>query len=112
MKKNLCALLALILIVSLAFPLTAGAVTEDAQNQSYSCYSLDATESVLGPSLITDNADSVVIYELNSNTMMYTLNPDEVIEPASLVKTLKIIPVTLNMPKLSVLTILPQALFV
>ena len=86
MKNNLCVLLALVLIVSFALPLTVGAATEDAQNQSYSCYSLDAAESVLGPTLITDNADSVVVYELNSNTMMYTLNPDEVIEPASLVK--------------------------
>lgn len=77
---------ALIALLIYLLPVTAFAVTEDAQNRSYSCYSLDATESVLGHTELTDNADTAVIYELNSNTMMYTLNPDQLIEPASLVK--------------------------
>ena len=85
MKKILSSALALIMILMLAAPISVSA-TEDAQNRSYSCYSLDATESVLGTTEVTDNADSVVIYELNSNTMMYALNPDMIIEPASLVK--------------------------
>ena len=83
MKKVISAVLVSIMLLFL--PLNVSA-TEDAQNRSYSCYSLDATESVLGTTVITDNADSAVIYELNSNTMMYAMNPDEPIEPASLVK--------------------------
>ncbi len=83
MKKVISAVLVLLMLLLL--PLNVFA-TEDAQNRSYSCYSLDATESVLGTTVITDNADSAVIYELNSNTMMYAMNPDEPIEPASLVK--------------------------
>lgn len=86
MKKVLSLTLVAVIILLLIIPFSVTAVTEDAQNRSYNCYSLDATEAVLGPTELTDNADSVVIYELNSNTMMYTLNPDQLIEPASLVK--------------------------
>lgn len=84
MKKVVSGSIAFIMLLLLIMPVCA--VTEDAQNRSYTCYSLDATEAVLGPSEITDNADSVVVYELNSNTMMYAMNPDQMIEPASLVK--------------------------
>ena len=86
MKKVLSMVFVAVMILLLILPFSVTAVTEDAQNRSYNCYSLDATEAVLGPTELTDNADSVVIYELNSNTMMYTLNPDQLIEPASLVK--------------------------
>ena len=85
MKKVISAGLACVALLLLLMPISVSA-TEDAQNRSYSCYSLDATESVLGTTVLTDNADTAVIYELNSNTMMYAVNPDEVIEPASLVK--------------------------
>ena len=73
-------------ILLMLVPVSVNAVTEDAQNRSYTCYSLDATESALGTNELTDNADSIVIYELNSNTTMYALYPDQMIEPASLVK--------------------------
>ena len=86
MKKVVSMVLIAAMVLLFTLPISAKAVTEDAQNRSYNCYSLDATEAVLGPTELTDNADSIVIYELNSNTMMYTLNPDQLIEPASLVK--------------------------
>lgn len=86
MKKFVCACIVFVMLLYMFAPISAAAVTEDAQNRSYSCYSLDATESVIGTVEVIENADSIVVYELNSNTMMYAMNPDMMIEPASLVK--------------------------
>jgi len=55
-------------------------------NQNVSCYSLDAVNSILGKEELIENADSIVVYEVNSNTLMYGWNADEQVYPASLVK--------------------------
>ena len=60
--------------------------SDDSGKKLYSSNTLDAVETILGNKEITDNVDSAVIYEMSSDTMLYTINPDQLIEPASLVK--------------------------
>lgn len=52
------------------------------------CYGLDAVTPYLGYGQIVDNTQAVFLYERNSNTLMYTQNPDAKIYPSSLVKIL------------------------
>lgn len=51
-------------------------------------HSIDASISVLGNQIITDNAKSVILYETNTDTLMYGYNQDEKVYPSSLVKIL------------------------
>ena len=52
------------------------------------CHSLDASVSYLGTKKITDNINTAIVYETNSDTLMYSLNIDDKIDPSSLVKIL------------------------
>lgn len=65
---------------------TDPSVNTTTQEKTYSCYTLDAVESIIGSKEIVENVDTAVIYEYSSDTMMYALNPDVRVEPASLVK--------------------------
>lgn len=49
-------------------------------------HSLDALNPLLGSEKLVDNVRSAIVYEANSQTMMYAWNPDEQMYPASLVK--------------------------
>lgn len=85
--RKICSLF---LIAVLLTGLMAGTISatdaEDTGKKLYSSNTLDAVETILGNKEITDNVDTAVIYELSSDTMLYTINPDQLIEPASLVK--------------------------
>lgn len=50
------------------------------------CHSIDASVPFLGTSQLVDNAKSVILFEMNSETLMYAWNADEQMSPASLVK--------------------------
>lgn len=68
--------------------------TDDVQNDLSSaavtngCHTLDATSTYLGTKQITDNISSAIVYETNSDTLMYSLNADDKVYPSSLVKIL------------------------
>jgi len=49
-------------------------------------YSLDALNPLLGTEKLVDNARSAIIYESNSQTLLYAWNPDVQMYPASFVK--------------------------
>lgn len=53
---------------------------------SSGCHSVDATMTLGDEGKIVDTAKAVVLYELNSGTMLYTWNPDAKIYPTSMVK--------------------------
>ena len=83
--KKVCLFLTILSILLSAVPV--GALdAETAASDKVSCYSLDADNTVLGKEEIVENADSIIIYEKNSNTLMYTWNADQQGYPASLVK--------------------------
>ena len=51
-----------------------------------SCQGIDALSTILGNIKISENLRSAFLYEANSQTLMYTLEPDKPMYPASLVK--------------------------
>lgn len=51
-------------------------------------HSLDAGKPLLGTNKLVDNVQSAVLYETGSQTLMYSLNADEKVSPASFVKIL------------------------
>lgn len=50
------------------------------------CHSLDATMTLSTEEKLVETAKAVIVYERNSGTMLYTLNPDGKIFPTSMVK--------------------------
>lgn len=49
---------------------------------------LNATVSVLGNNKLVNNAEAVILYEVNSDTLVYAWNADQQVYPASMVKIL------------------------
>ena len=50
------------------------------------CYSYDAESAMLGRQAVVDNAEAVFLFEVNTQTLMYSLNPDTPMDPSSLTK--------------------------
>jgi len=50
------------------------------------CHSIDAKLSMIGSGQLLENAESVILFENNSQTLMYDWNADLMTDPASLVK--------------------------
>lgn len=67
------------------FFVIAGATSDDPAVTS-GCHSVDAAMTLSTEEKLTDTAKAVVLYELNSDTMLYTYNPDGKIYPTSMVK--------------------------
>ena len=55
---------------------------------THGCHSVDAASAYLGSEKLTDNVGSAIMYETNSDTLMYAWHADETIYPSSLVKIL------------------------
>lgn len=53
---------------------------------SSGCHSIDAKQSLLGNEQLIENAESVILFETVSSTLMYDWNADVKTDPASLVK--------------------------
>lgn len=96
MKKfrGSCLLIVLVLIAWL-IALPAGAVSDTSSNTPYTgnngsvtngCHTIDAQRPLLGSDRMLKTAGSVFVYEINSDTVVYGYNPDERVQPASLVK--------------------------
>lgn len=86
MKKT--GLRCLILCIVLTFlPITVfGSQTGDDYAVSSGSHSIDATASLLGYQKLIDNCSSALLFEMDTQTMMYAWNVDEKIYPASFVK--------------------------
>ena len=64
-----------------------GSFAEEASLEvSNGCHSVDANMSFLGQTKLIENAESVFVFETNSQTLMYGWNADVQMYPASLVK--------------------------
>ncbi len=86
MKKNraLCVFLCLILTLgSLMLPVQAISVDQSVQN---GCHSADAVMQLAEEGKLVETSKAVIVYELTSDTMIYTWNPDAQIFPSSMVK--------------------------
>ncbi len=59
---------------------------DDRISVSSGCHTIDAKRALLGSEKLLKTAGAVLVYEMNSDTLVYTYNADMRIEPASLVK--------------------------
>lgn len=87
MKKTfpICLVLALsILLGALIMPVSA----EDVGN---SCHGLQARQALESAQKKLDTAKSVILYEMNTETMVYSYNADNLVNPTGLVKLLTVL---------------------
>ena len=90
MKKIGVLCLIICLFVSVTMPAQATlemGVTSDKSIQQ-GCHTIDAQVPLLGSVPFTENAKSIILYECNSDTLMYAWNADEQLYPASFVKNM------------------------
>lgn len=50
------------------------------------CHTIDSRNPLLGKEKLLQTAEAVLVYERNSDTLVYAYNPDERVQPASLAK--------------------------
>lgn len=86
MKKSpfLCLLMVLLIIFGMAFPTYAQ--PNDAVDYSNGCISLQAQKPLAGSEKLLESAKAVLLYELSSNTMVYSYNPDTHVDPSGMNK--------------------------
>lgn len=87
MKKrwSICILLALcVLFCSTGTP----AFAESSQS---GCHGISAVQALDGSRKVLETAQSVILYELNTDTMVYSYNADKQINPTGLVKLLTVL---------------------
>lgn len=87
MKKFpiLCMILAGLLLIGAISPVASGAGTDEVL---YGCSSLQAQVPLGGMEQLTDTAQAVFLYELNTDTLVYSWNADKRIDPSGMVKIL------------------------
>lgn len=90
MKKIGMLILIFALVVAMVHPMQVSAELDLLSDKSVQqgCHSVDARTPLLGSVPYTDNAISVILYENNSDTLMYAYNADEPLFPSSFVKIL------------------------
>ena len=79
-------MLVLLIVLSLTVVPVFGLETEEDISVTNGCRSADAKWSMLGSEQLIENCGSAMLYEIQSDTMMYAWNPDVQVHPASLVK--------------------------
>ncbi len=86
MKKVRVISLFLAFILTFSGLCTTAVATDSNQAVTSGCHSVDAAMTLSEEEKLADTAKAVVLYELNSDTMLYTHNPDGKIYPTSMVK--------------------------
>ncbi len=84
MKKQriFCLILSVITVLAMALPVAA----EPVQGSSAGCHGLYAQLPLAGAESLLPSSDGVVLFELNSSTMVYAYKADDRINPSSMVK--------------------------
>ena len=80
----LCLLLALTFFPKAALGAEAGEDTD--MSVTNGSHSVEAQSSLLGNKQLIENAESVILYDIASDTMIYSWNPDQQINPGSFTK--------------------------
>lgn len=84
-KTTLICITVLLLLISI--PVSATDITENSVG-TISCKTLDALTPFVGTQQLVSNTGSAILYETNTDTLMYAYNADAPMSPASLVKIL------------------------
>ena len=85
MKKFVA--ICLVMLLLLVIPVSAADAAED-NSYTASCSTLDSQMPFLGNQQLVSNTKAAILYETNTNTLMYASNPDMQVPPASLLKIL------------------------
>lgn len=72
---------------------------------SNGCHSVDAAFSLSDEERMVDTAESVILYELTSDTMLYNINPDKRVYPTGMVKLMTILVAVENAQMTDVVTV-------
>lgn len=90
MKKIGTLCLSICLLIALVIPFKTSAAIDVLNDKSIQqgCHTIDAKVPLLGSVPYTENAKSIILYECNSDTLMYAYNADEQLYPASFVKNM------------------------
>lgn len=101
MKIFVIFMLILAMLLSLPTPISATGVDTEttaaptepdySANEISSIHGIDANNALLGMDKIVNNARAAIVYEANSQTLMYAWNPDAQMYPASLVKIMTVL---------------------
>ena len=86
MKKIRIFSLFLVLCLLFSFAVPGAKATQSETPVTQGCHSVDASMTLSDEGKLTETAKAIVVYELNSDTMLYHWNPDEKIYPTSMVK--------------------------
>ena len=86
MKKICLFCVILSLLIGLLCPMNAVQATETDFSVVNGCHSVDAATTLAPSEKVVETSRAVILYELNSDTMLYAWNPDERIYPTSMVK--------------------------
>ena len=101
--KKIFSILLIFALLFLSFPINATTVEQETEStntatepqmnsmEASSIHGIDANNALLGVDKIINNARSAVVYEANSQTLMYAWNPDMQMYPASLVKIMTVL---------------------
>ena len=81
MKKTSIILLILLLVFQI-YPVSVQA------SATAGCHTLQADRALAGNERYTGSAKAVILYEMNTQTLVYAHNPDEAINPTGLIKLL------------------------
>ena len=81
-------ILCLILIAALCIQPVFADDTLGTTAQISGCHSVDAQMPVLGNTKLINNATAMILYETNTDTLMYAFNADTQVPPSSLIKIL------------------------
>ena len=90
-RKSVCILL-IFSILLLLLPCTVQAESANAENLDlpanveYGCSGIDAKVPIMGSQQLISNMESAVLFDVSSNVLLYGLNADKPMYPASLVK--------------------------
>lgn len=110
MKKNrvFCVILALLMLICIC-PMSILALQTDA-SVTNGCNTVDASMTLSTEGKLTDTAQAAILYELNSQTMIYAYNPDGRIYPTSMVKMMTALVAIENAPLTDEVTVTRSAL--
>lgn len=86
MKKNLILWILCVLMLSCTSFSVWAQESEDDLTITNGCHSVDANMPLLGQGKLINNAQSIFLYETNSDSLLYAWNADAQMYPASLVK--------------------------
>lgn len=109
--KKICTFCAILVLLStfLCVPLSVLAQETDLSVTS-GCNTVNAAMPLSGEGKLVDTARAVILYELNSDTMLYAYNPDARIYPTSMVKMMTALVAIENAPLTDEVTVTRSAL--